>query len=74
MNLLREFRNRKNITQFELSKIINLPPSRISEIEHGKRDLRFQEAVKAAEYLGISLDELAGIKQKPAPDATGRVG
>lgn len=61
---LRELRNRKNVTQFELSKVIDLPPSRISEIEHGKRELRITEAVKAAQYLGVSLDDLAGINEK----------
>jgi len=75
MTKLRELRNRRNITQFELSKIIDLPPSRISEIEHGKRDLKITEAVKAAHFLGVSLDELAGIqKQKPATDDAVRVG
>ena len=48
----------------ELSKIIDLPPSRISEIEHGKRDLKITEAVKAAQFLGVSLDELVGLNEK----------
>ena len=60
---LRELRNRKNVTQFELSKIINLPPSRISEIEHGKRDLKITEAVKVVQFLGVSLDELVGLNE-----------
>jgi hypothetical protein len=28
------------------------------------RDLRFQEVVKAARFLGVSLDELAGLNEK----------
>ncbi len=72
---LRQFRKKQKVTQFELSKVIDVPPQRISEVEHGKKDLRFQEAVKAAEYLGVSLDELAGIqKQEPATEQTERVG
>lgn len=63
---LRELRNQKNVTQFELSKIIDLPPSRISEIEHGKRDLKITEAVKAAQFLGVSLNDLVGIDENVA--------
>ena len=58
---LREIRKSKGVTQFELAKNIDIHPQTISEVEHGKRDLRFQEAVKAAKYLGCSLDELAGL-------------
>ena len=58
---LREIRKQKGVTQFELGKFINVHPQRISEIEHGKGDIKFQQAVKAAEFLKVSLDELAGI-------------
>lgn len=74
MNQLREIRKQKGITQFELSKVIDVHPQRISEVEHGKADLRFQEAVKAAKYLNVSLDELAGIKKEPANFDMSRVG
>ena len=73
---LKELRHQRNITQFELSKVIDLPPSRISEIEHGKRDLKISEAVKAAQFLGVSLDELAGmdvvLASKKTDDASER--
>lgn len=72
---LREIRKGKGVTQFELAKVIDVHPQRISEVEHGKTDLRFQEAVKAAQFLHVSLEELAGIpKQKPATEPTARVG
>ncbi len=61
MTRLREIRQNRGVTQFELSKIIDVHPQKISEIEHGKKDLRFQEALKAAQFLGVSLDELAGL-------------
>ncbi len=35
---------------------------KISEVENGRRDLRFQEAVRIATFLKVSLDELAGLK------------
>jgi len=72
---LREIRLKTGMTQFELGKAINIQPQKISECENGKRDLRFQEAVRAAKYLGVSLDELAGIqKQEPALCYQKRVG
>lgn len=72
---LRQFRKKQKVTQFELSKVIDVPPQRISEVEHGKKDLRFQEAVRAAQFLGVSLDELAGIqKREPATVGAARVG
>ena len=61
---LREIRKQRGVTQFELSKFINVHPQRISEFEHGKGDIKFQQAVKAAEFLNVSLDDLAGIKDK----------
>ena len=57
---LREIRKQRGVTQFELGKFINVHPQRISEVEHGKGDLKLQQAIKAAEFLKVSLDELAG--------------
>ena len=59
---LREIRKKRGVTQFELGKFINIHPQRISEVEHGKGDIKFKQAIKAAEFLEVSLDELAGLK------------
>jgi transcriptional regulator with XRE-family HTH domain len=58
---LREIRKHRGITQFELGKFIDIHPQRISEIEHGKGDMKLQQAIKAAQFLNVSLDELAGL-------------
>lgn len=72
---LREIRKQRGVTQFELSKFINVHPQRISEVEHGKGDIKFKQAIKAAQFLNVSLDDLAGIQnQKPATGQTARVG
>jgi transcriptional regulator with XRE-family HTH domain len=68
---LREIRKEKGVTQFDLSKVIDVPPQRISEVEHGKRDLRFQEVVKAAQFLGVSLDEIAGLNERSVLASSG---
>jgi len=61
---LKDIRTEKQVTQVELGKIVGLPASRISVIENGKAYFRLPEAVKVADYLGVSLDELAGIAYK----------
>lgn len=72
---LREIRKKRGVTQFELGKFINVHPQRISEVEHGKGDIKFRQAIRAAQFLNVSLDELAGIqKQEPATADTERVG
>lgn len=62
MMRLREIRLKRGKTQFEVGKAINLPASRISDIECGKRTLKFAEAIEAAKFLNVSLDELAGLE------------
>lgn len=72
---LREIRLRIGKTQFEVGRAVNVQPQKLSEVENGRRDLRFQEAIKIAKFLDVSLDELAGIQnQKPASGRTERVG
>ncbi len=63
MNQLREIRKKRGVTQFELGKVINVHPQKISEVELGKKDIRFQEAIKAAQFLNVTLDELAGMNE-----------
>lgn len=75
MNILKQIREMKGKTQFDLGRAIGVQPQKISEVERGRRDLRLQEAIRAAIFLDVSLDELAGIQnQKPADEATSRVG
>ena len=71
---LKELRLRTGKTQFEVGRAVNVQPQKISEVENGRRDLRFQEAVRIATFLKVSLDDLAGIqKQEPATAGTERV-
>jgi len=58
MNHLKEFRKKHNLSQWELSKIINVYPQKISDFECGRRDLRLNEAKRVADVFGVSLEEL----------------
>ncbi len=42
-----------NITQAQLSKDINVPPNRISQIIHGKREVTADTALRLGSYFGI---------------------
>lgn len=58
MNKLKELREQKGFSQFELARITNIYPQKISNFECGKKDLRLGEAVQIANALNVSVDDL----------------
>lgn len=64
MNHLRKLREERGLSQFEIGRVANIYPQKISEFERGHMDLRLNEAKNIAHFLGITLDELAGIPNK----------
>jgi ribosome-binding protein aMBF1 (putative translation factor) len=56
--IIRNKRIAKGLPQRKLGTALDLDQSTISNIEHGKKELRFSEAVKLAEFLGINLTDL----------------
>jgi transcriptional regulator with XRE-family HTH domain len=57
---LRKIRQMKDVTQLEVAQAAKVQPGKISAFERGRCDLRLQEAISAAKFLGVSLNELAG--------------
>ena len=57
---LREFRKRKNLTQEEMSKILNLGSTTYKNYENKITEPSIDTLVKLADYFHISLDELVG--------------
>ncbi len=51
--LLEEFLKPMNISQSQLSKDINVPPNRISQIIHGRREITADTALRLARYFSI---------------------
>lgn len=49
-----EFIKPLEISQYRLSKDINVPPRRINEIIHGKRSVSVDTAMRLAKYLSTS--------------------
>ncbi len=51
--LLEEFLKPMEISQNQLAKDINVPPNRISQIIHGKREITADTALRLGRYFGI---------------------
>lgn len=58
MAWLKELLDRADKKQAELARRLGLPPSRISEVNSGKRKLQPNEIFPTAEFLEISIEEL----------------
>ena len=52
--LLEEFLIPLGISQYRLSKNINVPPRRINEIVHGKRSISADTALRLSRYFSLS--------------------
>lgn len=57
---LREIRESRNVTQTELAEQVGVSQVHISQIERGLFNMSFPLACEIADYLNVSLDELAG--------------
>jgi len=56
--IIRNKRIEKGLPQRAIGAILDIDQSKVSNIEHGKKDLKFSEAVRLAEFLGISTLDL----------------
>ena len=52
--LMEEFLKPMGISQYKLSKDINVPPRRINEIVHGKRSITADTALRLSRYFNLS--------------------
>ena len=51
--LLEEFLRPMNISQSQLARDINVPPNRISQIIHGRREITADTALRLGRYFSI---------------------
>lgn len=61
---LKDARERKNWTQGKLSLVSSIPSNSISQYENNRVEPSFFAAMCLAKALGVSLDWLAGFKDK----------
>jgi transcriptional regulator with XRE-family HTH domain len=57
---LKEFRERRKLSQVRLAELINVSPRVYNRWENGDATPHWNSIVKIADFLGASLDELAG--------------
>ncbi len=55
---IRDLRNAQHLSQHDFAQMIGINRSYLSEIEHGKRNVAFDNLVKIAEGFGITASEL----------------
>lgn len=63
-NRLKAVRESRNATQEQLAKQIGVSQVFISRVEKGTKKISLDLAAEIADYLNVSLDEIAG-RQKP---------
>lgn len=58
MNRIKEFRTRKKLSQLELAKKMNVKQNTISEWENDRRLPNIRKAIKLAEILNTTIENL----------------
>ncbi|HJA26901.1 MULTISPECIES: helix-turn-helix domain-containing protein [Limosilactobacillus] len=61
---IRDLRNRKRLSQTELSKILHVSQQTITKWETGKAEPSSSAIANIAKYFGVSADYLLGTKQE----------
>lgn len=67
MNNIKKIRIKRNITQVDLAKVINVKQETISAYESGKAQPSCEALVKIADYLNTSTDYLLGRIEDDSP-------
>lgn len=70
MNIrLKDIREARNMSQDDIAKQIGVSQQFISRVERGNKSISLDLAVEIADFLNVSLDEIAG-RQKPEAGPT----
>jgi transcriptional regulator with XRE-family HTH domain len=69
---LKRLREAAGLSQVKLAAAAGVSPRALQNWEYGKRTFDFEAAVKIAGALGVSLDQLAGLAEAPAPKKKGK--
>ncbi|MCI6027520.1 MAG: helix-turn-helix transcriptional regulator [Oscillospiraceae bacterium] len=57
---LRYLRERENLSQIEVAKLLNVAPNTLSQYENGRRDPDTNTLIRIANFYNVSLDYLLG--------------
>ena len=61
---LKIYRKQKNLSQQDLAKSLNYGYTAIANYESGRNEPSFDDLIKLADTLDVTIDELLGIKLK----------
>ncbi|MDD3173081.1 MAG: helix-turn-helix transcriptional regulator [Herbinix sp.] len=64
---LRQLRQKNNLTQGELAKILGLKPTAISNYESERNEPSFDKLIALSKYFDVSCDYLLGITDSYLP-------
>ena len=70
MNRLKELRASKGMRQTDLSKLLNVQPTTISNYELGVREMDAPTILRLCEIFGCTSDYLLGRSPLPSPELT----
>lgn len=62
----REIREKQNLTQYSLAKMIGICQGSLSDIESGKKNPSLEVLIRLALALNCSLDELVDLSRYPS--------
>lgn len=62
---VKEIRQSRGLQQHKLGQVLDLPQSRISDIERGKRKVTLEEGVKLAKFLNVRVEDLIAGNNSP---------
>lgn len=63
LSRLKQYRQAAGLNQKQLAALINVTPMTMSRYERGERDVSTYTLIKLAQNLGVSVDELLGLKK-----------
>lgn len=63
LSRLKQYRQAAGLNQKQLAALINVTPMTMSRYERGERDVSTYTLIKLAKNLGVSVDELLGLKK-----------
>lgn len=64
---LRELREDKDLTQSQISKILNMSQTGYSKYETGENDVPTKILIELAKYYNVSVDYILGITNETKP-------
>lgn len=68
---LKEMRLKRGMTQKELGEKVGVKQNTFTNWENGKREPNFDNLIKLAEFLNVSVDKLLGVKIEDNQTAIG---